>query len=242
MAVSTEVLRPTHCYYGEKTNTSVTDINVSGVSNGTRYNLYKADVDIYNANPSDPKFKDTAMNDLGWDANGTPRGMIYTNTLIVERNKRVIEAKVTAPTKDNFATLLEAAGATTEENKKARRLLYYPAASYCQFYQPSVDALNDKFKSGNWFLPSIGELIQIWYMIRHSGKAAASQYNKINSNNIVWSSSEHDLEYAWAIRFKTSWEYDNIAGNTTSNGYFGRKSWDVDYPNNTYLLLPVVSF
>ena len=47
------------------------------------------------------------------------------------------------------------------------RQFYYPAASMCHAFQPTVKAgmtLNDKFKSGMWFLGAIGDYYRCyWY-------------------------------------------------------------------------------
>jgi hypothetical protein len=41
--------------------------------------------------------------------------------------------------------------------------LYYPAASACFAYEPSVSGLKDKFKKYNWFLPASGDVVRILY-------------------------------------------------------------------------------
>lgn len=56
---------------------------------------------------------------------------------------------------------------------KAHHYLY-PAASLCYAYEPSVEStyvLNDKFKKGNWFLPTAGDAARIaYYIVQHYAK------------------------------------------------------------------------
>ena len=245
LAVSIETLKPAYCYYGEVgTNTPINDIGETGVtSSSTTYNIREEDVLAYLSDPTNEKYKTTAMANIGW-ASGLPMGKSNTNTLLQVRNDRVEAAQITVPTKDNFANLLEANGVPTADGKVNRRLIYYPAASYCSFYQPSVNVI-DKFKEGNWFLPSIGELIQIWYQIRFGGKPAFTKH-KIGSQQVVWSSTEYDKNFAWVIKFyANSNNYDIITGSMRSSGQIGYKASSTYAPDagtNAYVLLPVVEF
>lgn len=58
------------------------------------------------------------------------------------------------------------------ENKSHHYL--YPAASLCYAYEPNVGSayvLNDKFKKGNWFLPTAGDAARIaYYIVQHYAK------------------------------------------------------------------------
>ena len=55
------------------------------------------------------------------------------------------------------------------ENLSKYQQFYYPAVSKCYAYQPTVKAgeeLADKFKYHNWYLPSVGELMRMYWHAR----------------------------------------------------------------------------
>ena len=55
------------------------------------------------------------------------------------------------------------------ENLSKYQQFYYPAASKCYAYQPTVKAgeeLANKFKYHNWYLPSVGELMRMYWHAR----------------------------------------------------------------------------
>ena len=61
--------------------------------------------------------------------------------------------------------------------------LYYPAASICYAYEPKVKGvLADKFKSHNWFLPTLGLYLRfIWYMTKTSAFSDAMSLGILSS-------------------------------------------------------------
>ena len=43
--------------------------------------------------------------------------------------------------------------------------MLYPAAIYCHLFEPSAEDLDDKYKANNWYLPAMGELVQLMYYV-----------------------------------------------------------------------------
>lgn len=95
------------------------------------------------------------------------------------------------------------------------RQYYYPAASYCNAYEPSAnkpgEVLSDKFKAGRWFLPAGGELARLCYYhlkgyvdgVENAifAKAfIAGYFTKFNNSN-YWSSTEYSGNNSWYINF-----------------------------------------
>lgn len=94
--------------------------------------------------------------------------------------------------------------------------LYYPAVSACYAYEPEVfksgEVLAARFRKHNWFLPTLGLLIRLWwYLFRYENNkliirddspfSEAIQKNKfVNiSNNFTWSVTEISGGYCWYI-------------------------------------------
>ncbi len=90
---------------------------------------------------------------------------------------------------------------------------YYPAASYCYAYEPTVakkETLLDRFKAHNWWLPSAGESARMyWYHSKGYTGGANAIFSRANSTGIFtrftanehWSSSEESALRAWIINF-----------------------------------------
>ncbi len=100
---------------------------------------------------------------------------------------------------------------------------YYPAASYCHAYAPSLPTsrtLADGLGAGHWFLPSAGELNRLSFYVRH-GSAFADQYAIFSrgvtdgkfampGTNLYWSSSECSAYSSWNQDLQSgSLRYDN---------------------------------
>lgn len=93
------------------------------------------------------------------------------------------------------------------------RQFYYPAASMCYAYEPSVkpgEVLSNKFRAHKWWLPSVGELGRICYYklqgYDYGNKQAifAKAYNIgifTPPNDKLWSSTEYLEPYSWFVRF-----------------------------------------
>ena len=109
------------------------------------------------------------------------------------------------------------------------RQLYYPAASVCYAYEPEVNAgevLNDKFKAHNWFLPTCGQLLRMYYYYAsafHTNDKLGDDYNtgetifahayrlsggKFSNFTVsyYWSSTEYSAwSYSWYIYFTSGY-------------------------------------
>ena len=102
------------------------------------------------------------------------------------------------------------------ENLSKYQQFYYPAASKCYAYQPTVKAgeeLANKFKYHNWYLPSVGELMRMYWHARQGvnyddDKIGAIFQKAIDagilndfSNSWYWSSSEFSQLNSWFVSF-----------------------------------------
>lgn len=103
-----------------------------------------------------------------------PVGLIKTLKIIRHRNKILEDSGINLPvplatdvmTEMDHLNYLIQEVVSAEGHKNAYRQFYYPAASLCYAFQPSVkegEVLNDKFKSHNWWLPSSGELARLYW-------------------------------------------------------------------------------
>ena len=101
--------------------------------------------------------------------------------------------------------------------KSSYQQYYFPPASYCYAYEPSVNkegfSLADKFKKHNWWLPSCAELARLyWY---HSkgytngvdnaifAKARTAGLFAAFSPANYWSATEYSNPIAWNIHFSS---------------------------------------
>ena len=91
---------------------------------------------------------------------------------------------------------------------------YYPAASRCHAYEPLItragDVLADKFKAGNWWLASPGELCRIyWYHSKGYDGADHAIFTKAYKAGVFaqhyagyqWTSLENSRLGAWYVVF-----------------------------------------
>jgi hypothetical protein len=104
---------------------------------------------------------------------------------------------------------------------------YYPAASLCAAYEPTVKAsetLADKFRAGMWFLPSGGEAGRLlFYHAKGYDSStenaifakpfAASRFSAF-SNAWYWTSSSCSQSDAWFARFSSANIGNTYEGNT----------------------------
>lgn len=94
---------------------------------------------------------------------------------------------------------------------------YYPMASRVFAYEPAVKAsevLSDKFKAGNWFLPSAGEMARLcWYHFQgYAGAENAIFTNAVRANIMTafgnsWygCSSEYHNTLYWIVYFSSGY-------------------------------------
>lgn len=96
-------------------------------------------------------------------------------------------------------------------NEQKYQQFYYPAASYCNAYIPTLDSntqtLAEPFTEGHWFLMSSGEMARCsWYAMKGYNvgvannifaQAKADFRFDVFSNTWYWLSSEHTWLHSW---------------------------------------------
>ncbi|MDE5749509.1 MAG: LamG domain-containing protein [Duncaniella sp.] len=107
------------------------------------------------------------------------------------------------------------------------RQFYYPAASMCHAYEPSVkdgETLDPCFRAHNWFLPSVGELARLyWYKHADTDDAEVPSPLRIPRlqgyltypSSYTQSSNEYSQTYAWLVSFSAA----HVNGSNKYNGY-----------------------
>lgn len=153
-----------------------------------------------------------------------PVGLAKTLKIIQHRNKILEDSGVNLPIPEATDLYTEQAMLTqyinniiaNNENLSKYQQFYYPAASKCYAYQPTVKAgeeLADKFKYHNWYLPSVGELMRMYWHARQGvnyddDKIGAIFQKAIDagilndfSNSWYWSSSEGSQLGSWSVTF-----------------------------------------
>lgn len=166
-----------------------------------------------------------------------PSGLHHTLAIIAHRNQVLNAAGLMIPaaqfkggvcTKTETTDLKDLIGAIIENNGNTAKYqqYYWPAASHCYAYEPKVmdgESLSPKFQVHNWYLPSIGELVRLfWYFNQTTDSDLnifatainnAVMNNFIDSNSYI-SSSEFSTPVTWGVNFRN--------GRFTQNGkYFG---------------------
>lgn len=134
---------------------------------------------------------------VGAKIGGTFADEYYTKAIIDYRNRILKDSGINLPVPEEQATsgsdtayiylMNDIVAAQTLGNSIP--LYYYPAASICYAYEPSVgknEVLADKFKSGHWFLPTVNTL-----------KLAISLGFLDNTGK--WSCQERDGNDAWGV-------------------------------------------
>lgn len=173
-----------------------------------------------------------------------PWGLINTLKIIQHRNTILLDGAISLPlpTQSENTSLLQSLYNVINNlvekngNNDQYSSYYYPAASQCNCYEPVVkqgEILAERFKAGNWFLPSGGELARLyWY---HSKGYEVGVENAIFANAVAqgkmmqfpaqnyYSSTEHNQDLIWCVGFE--------------NGYFGAYS---KYNNSA--VRPVAAF
>ena len=246
---------------------SLNNISQSGSSSNNGYSWYitgSVAADAISKYPSlefDNKYKGKAIGDIGWDGNKS-RGKSNTEKIIEYRNS-IISTGLSDP--DNWQTENHASEHiyldTILKNQLSsnNKLRYYPAASYCYAYEPGIktnglklkegEKLSDKLKSHNWFLPSSGELVHMWFYLTRRTNVTGVKLPAFDIFNesiggktspLIWSSTEASREDVQTIKFTMNKQQDDyFNGSITISGaeYVGSKSDEY----NT-IALPVVEF
>ena len=153
-----------------------------------------------------------------------PVGLAKNLKIIQHRNKILEDSGVNLPipeatdlyTEQSMLTQYIADVIANNENLSKYQQFYYPAASKCYAYQPTVKAgeeLANKFKSHNWYIPSVGELMRMYWHARQGvnydddkigaifQKAIDAGILKDFSNSWYWSSSENSQYHSWGVYF-----------------------------------------
>lgn len=156
-----------------------------------------------------------------------PTGLHHTLGIIAHRNQVLDAAGLSIPaaqfkdgvrTKSEMENLYELISKIIENNGNAAKYqqYYWPAASYCYAYEPTVadgEELAPKFKAHNWYLPAIGELVrQYWYYRQGLASDLNIFANAINNAVMAnytasnrWSSSESGQTFAWIVYFSSGY-------------------------------------
>ena len=141
--------------------------------------------------------------------------------------------------KNEWKSLIDCMDYVKNTYKDAYQEIYYPAASKCYAYDPTVfktlkegEELNDKLSIHNWFLPSIGDLARIYWYHRQGYDVTTENaifakpmsetgFTQFSSSH-HWSSTEGSSNGSWNVNF--------------SDGYINTFS----YPGNGKFYSPVV--
>ena len=164
-----------------------------------------------------------------------PSGKLKTLRIIQHRNKILNDSGINLPIPSETATESEYQNVTTcitnlvnaNSSTAKYQQYYYPAASYCYAYQPTVlrsgEVLNDKFKKHNWYLPSSGELCRCyWYKSKgYTVGTANAIFAKAKTAGVFtqwtegyyWASAEYSANGAWYVVFNSG--YVNYSGKCT---------------------------
>lgn len=194
--------------------------------------------------------ENTAIRDFGFNEDGIPCGKNNTTAIISERDIIIQNMQGLKPEKyeeKGYATEMEFLLYIFDQYTGEKKYSYFGPASLAYAYQPinlkDGEVLDDKFKAHNWFLPSAGEIVHLWYYLTFKKTAddnesdlnAFKQFEKIFNNTYegyVWSSTEVSSSSAWSQQFKL---------NSTDRAYcYGYSNGGKTYAEK--FCLPIVIF
>lgn len=170
------------------------------------------------------------------------RGQLNTLKIIAHRDYILSDSNVNLPipkaTSDK--TLAQSLSEriksvqASHNNVQKYQQYYYPAASYCNAYVPTLDndtkTLAEPFTEGHWFLMSSGEMARCsWYAMKgyddvstpHAifAKPWSDQRFTKFSDSLYWLSSEHSELGSWGLNHVSGQFYNGTAaGNKCSAG------------------------
>ena len=152
------------------------------------------------------------------------RGQLNTIKIIAHRDYILKDTNVNlpipkaTPEKTLAQSLTECINSVQTEHGNAQKYqqYYYPAASYCNAYVPTLDnntqTLAEQFSEGHWFLMSSGEMARCsWY--------ARKGYNDASVPHAIFAKPWADLRFT---KFKSEWYW-------LSSEYSELNSWTL-YP------------
>lgn len=168
-----------------------------------------------------------------------PIGYIDTLRIIQHRNKILEDSGVNLPipaeedgvSENSILTDYINDVVANNSSQWKYQQFYYPAASRCYAYQPSVangETLSDKFKAHNWYLPASGEVARFyWHTVYgpdydddrigdiFNTATTDGNYSKFNTGALYWSSSEASQTSAWYVVFSNGglfiWYAKNVS-------------------------------
>lgn len=125
---------------------------------------------------------------------------------------------------------------TTHGNAQKYQQYYYPAASYCNAYVPTLDndteTLAEQFSEGHWFLMSSGEMARCsWYAMKgyNLGVAnnifaqAKADFRFIEFlSGLYWMSSEFTESSSWNLNPVNGQFYSNYNSSSKHNSHYVR--------------------
>lgn len=150
------------------------------------------------------------------------RGQLNTIKIIAHRDYILQDSNVNLPipkatsekTLEQSLTECIKSVQTAHGNARKYQQYYYPAASYCNAYVPTLDndaeTLAEPFTEGHWFLMSSGEMARCsWYAMKGYNvgvannifaQAKADFRFDVFPNTWYWLSSEYSEFYSWSLR------------------------------------------
>ena len=135
--------------------------------------------------------------------------------------------------KTEWKSLIDCMDYVKNTYKDAYQEIYYPAASKCYAYDPTVfktlkegEKLNDKLSVHNWFLPSIGDLARIYWYHRQGYDVTTENaifakpmsetgFTQFSSSD-HWSSAENSSTGSWYVSFSVGTIHDHYYGKFNS--------------------------
>lgn len=149
------------------------------------------------------------------------RGQLNTLKIIAHRDYILQDSKVNLPVPkatadktlaDSLTECIKSVQASHNNAQKYQQY-YYPAASYCNAYEPALDNnaqdLAEQFREGHWFLMSSGEMARCsWYTQKGYDLGVANAIfaqakNDLRftplSSNWYWLSSEYSELHSWGL-------------------------------------------
>lgn len=167
------------------------------------------------------------------------RGQLNTLKIIAHRDYILQDTNVhldvpkATPEKTLAQSLTECIKKVQAEHGNAQKYqqYYYPAASYCNAYVPTLDSntqtLAEPFTEGHWFLMSSGEMARCsWYamkgydvgVVNNIFAQAKADFRFVAfSNAFYWMSSEYSE--------LNSWNLDPVSGKTLYHYYKADLNW-----------------
>ena len=190
---------------------------------------------------------DTAINTLGLmtlvnDFHGkhagdkVPYGWYFTWQILDHRDRILSDLGYDSPSASQNETEYQSlvrliAAIQSEMGATKYQQFYFPAVSYCHAYEPTIlrngEELADKFKAGNWWLPSPGEEGRIyWYYSKGYNYAEHAIFSDARTKGVLtafytsghWTSVEYTAAVAWYVNFGSG----VVSNNVKYNGYAAR--------------------